>query len=99
MGARPFKSTAIRVHWNPVPNNVREKVNVYKHGKSFLFLYILPDPWKADWPPYQVLEAGPEGGGGLTVRVVQDHQERGPDHRSPAQYLLLCQGYGLQLCR
>ena len=25
VGARPFNSTAIRVHWNPVPN-VRDKV-------------------------------------------------------------------------
>ena len=57
------------------------------------------DPWKADWAPYQVLEAGPEGSGGLTVRVVQEHKERGPDHRSPAQHLLLRQGHGLQLSR
>ena len=34
VGARPFNSTAIRVHWNPVPN-VRDKVNVFKHGRSF----------------------------------------------------------------
>ena len=38
VGARPFNSTAIRVHWNPVPN-VRDKVRllILKHRRSFLF--------------------------------------------------------------
>ena len=57
------------------------------------------DPWKADRSPHQVLEAGPEGGGGLAVRVVQEHKERGAHHRPTAQHLLLRQGHGLQLSR
>ena len=38
VGARPFNSTAIRVHWNPVPN-VRDKVRLFilKPRRSFLF--------------------------------------------------------------
>ena len=38
VGARPFNSTAIRVHWNPVPN-VRDKVSlfVFTHRRSILF--------------------------------------------------------------
>ena len=32
VGARPFNSTAIRVHWNPVPN-VRDKVRLLKSQK------------------------------------------------------------------
>ena len=32
VGARPFNSTAIRVHWNPVPN-VRDKVRFSIIGK------------------------------------------------------------------
>ena len=40
VGARPFNSTAIRVHWNPVPN-VRDKVRfpiIDKPGTEVLSL-------------------------------------------------------------
>ena len=38
VGARPFNSTAIRVHWNPVPN-VRDKVTIFKHRYIYTHIF------------------------------------------------------------
>ena len=44
VGARPFNSTAIRVHWNPVPN-VRDKVrfSIIGHRLYLTRTYVIVD--------------------------------------------------------